>query len=168
MMKTMPAWAKALVILLAVTAALAVLVRALEPRLAFFPTPGVAATPAALGMPFKATAIPTRDGGRCTPGCCRTSRRARVVYFHCNGGNFVWCRCSPASTGKGMPSPLPTIGATGSAPGPHPKPASIATWTRSSSGRPPSGSPVCPCCSGGGRSARRWPRMRRRAPGPTA
>lgn len=88
----MPAWAKALLILLAVASALAVLVRALEPRLAFFPTPGEDATPAALGMPFQAAAIPTRDGERLRAWLLpHEQARAVVVYFHGNGGNLsIW------------------------------------------------------------------------------
>jgi fermentation-respiration switch protein FrsA (DUF1100 family) len=88
----MPAWVKALLILLAVAAALAVLVRALEPRLAFFPTQGEDATPAALGVPFEAAAIQTRDGERLQAWLLpHEHARAVVLYFHGNGGNLsVW------------------------------------------------------------------------------
>lgn len=92
MMQRMPTSVKALLILLAVAAALAVLVRALEPRLAFFPTRGEDATPAALGIPFRAEVIQTRDGERLQAWLLpHAQARAFVLYFHGNGGNLsVW------------------------------------------------------------------------------
>jgi uncharacterized protein len=72
--------------------ALAVFVRWLEPRFAFFPTAGESPTPAELGVPFEAVTLTTNDGEQLrawflpNPGA-----RALVVYFHGNGGNLsVW------------------------------------------------------------------------------
>jgi uncharacterized protein len=88
----MPAWAKALLILLALLAALTVLVRALEPRLAFFPTPCEDTTPAARGIPFTAAEIRTGDGERLRAWLLPHEHpRALVLYFHGNGGNLsIW------------------------------------------------------------------------------
>lgn len=73
-------------------AALAVLVRWLEPRLAFFPFPGEDETPQQAGIPFEAVTIHTTDGERLrawlmTPPAPHAAR-ARIVYFHGNGGNL--------------------------------------------------------------------------------
>jgi fermentation-respiration switch protein FrsA (DUF1100 family) len=75
-----------------VTAALALLVRWLEPRLAFFPFSGESETPRDYGVPFEAVTIDTTDGERLrawrmTPPAPQAAR-ARIVYFHGNGGNL--------------------------------------------------------------------------------
>src|SRR3990170_8000502 len=82
----------ALITLAVAIVALAVLVRWLEPRMAFFPFPGEAETPRDFGVPFEAITIATTDGERLrawllTPPAPQAAR-ARIVYFHGNGGNL--------------------------------------------------------------------------------
>jgi fermentation-respiration switch protein FrsA (DUF1100 family) len=81
-----------LIPLVVAIAALAVLVRWLEPRMAFFPFPGEDETPQHAGIPFEALTIDTRDGEQLrawsmTPPAPQAAR-ARIVYFHGNGGNL--------------------------------------------------------------------------------
>jgi len=68
---------------------LAVFARWLEPRLAFFPYPGEDVTPEQFGVHHEALPIDTSDGARLR-GWIMPARnpRARVVYFHGNGGNL--------------------------------------------------------------------------------
>jgi uncharacterized protein len=69
--------------------ALAILVRWMEPRLAFFPFPGESETPRDFGVPFEAVTIDTRDGEHLRAWIMRApDARGRVVYFHGNGGNL--------------------------------------------------------------------------------
>jgi len=73
-------------------AALAVLVRLFEPRLAFFPFPGEQETPRDFGVAYDAVTIDTADGERLrawimAPAPPRATR-ARIVYFHGNGANL--------------------------------------------------------------------------------
>jgi hypothetical protein len=77
-------------IILAVTlVALAVFVRWVEPRLAFFPSPGEAETPRNFGLAFEALTIETKDGERLRAWLIPAGTpRARVLYFHGNGGNL--------------------------------------------------------------------------------
>src|SRR5438105_11027742 len=94
-----------LLALLLIVAALFVFVRSLEPGFAFFPTRGETTTPAEFGVAFEPATIETADGvGLCVwrlhaqpPALSEhpTERvegpRARIVYFHGNGGNLsVW------------------------------------------------------------------------------
>jgi fermentation-respiration switch protein FrsA (DUF1100 family) len=78
--------------LVVVSAALAVFVRWLEPRFAFFPTPGETTTPTEFGVAFEPATIETVDGQRLRVWHLHAeSPRALVVYFHGNGGNLsVW------------------------------------------------------------------------------
>jgi fermentation-respiration switch protein FrsA (DUF1100 family) len=71
---------------------LVVFVRWLEPRFAFFPSPGETTTPTALGVAFTAESIDTRDGERLHAWRLHAAApRARIVYFHGNGGNLsIW------------------------------------------------------------------------------
>src|SRR5919107_5253569 len=83
---------KLLLVIAGAAAGLAVLVRILEPRFAFFPSVGEQSTPAELGIPFESHTLDTIDGERLRawklPG---SDARALVVYFHGNGGNLsVW------------------------------------------------------------------------------
>src|SRR5213593_4054812 len=82
--------AVATVVLLVV--AIAVGVRLLEPRLAFFPIRGETTTPADFGAPVAAVTIETVDGERLHGWTlAHPHPRAFVVYFHGNGGNLsVW------------------------------------------------------------------------------
>jgi len=79
-------------ILLVVLLALVVLVRWLEPKLAFFPEHGETATPRDFGASYSAATITTSDAGQLHAWLLRApASRALVVYFHGNGGNLsVW------------------------------------------------------------------------------
>jgi alpha-beta hydrolase superfamily lysophospholipase len=72
--------------------ALALLVRWLEPRLAFFPFTGETETPRDFGLPFEAVTIDTADGERLRAWRmlppAQQAPRARILYFHGNGGNL--------------------------------------------------------------------------------
>lgn len=69
--------------------ALSLLVRWMEPRLAFFPFAGEAETPRDFGVPFEAATVDTADGERLRAWIMRApAPRARIVYFHGNGGNL--------------------------------------------------------------------------------
>ena len=72
--------------------ALAVGVRIVEPKLAFFPARGVDATPTDYGIAFTPVTIATADGERLRLwSMIHPHARATVVYFHGNGGNLsVW------------------------------------------------------------------------------
>ena len=74
------------------------LVRWVEPRVAFFPTPGESETPQTFGVPFDASTIETADGERLRVWFMPApAPRANVVYFHGNGANLSnW---SPILTG---------------------------------------------------------------------
>lgn len=82
-----------LVALVLATGVVAWLVRANEANLAFFPTKGEDATPASYGAPFTPTTVTTSDGQRLRVWHLTHDRpRARIVYFHGNGGNLsLWC-----------------------------------------------------------------------------
>jgi fermentation-respiration switch protein FrsA (DUF1100 family) len=71
---------------------LPVLVRLLEPRFAFFPTAGESVTPRAFGLDYRPFAVATGDGERLHGWLLtRADARARILYFHGNGGNLsVW------------------------------------------------------------------------------
>jgi fermentation-respiration switch protein FrsA (DUF1100 family) len=81
--------ARAAVFLLASAAVLAVVVRLLEPRLAFFPSAGETTTPRDFGVAYEPLTIETADGEHLRawllphPQPC-----AFVLYFHGNGGNL--------------------------------------------------------------------------------
>jgi uncharacterized protein len=69
-----------------------VTVRALESRFAFFPSGGETATPDDFGIPFERVSLSAAGGvtlrGWSMP---HASPRARILYFHGNGGNLsVW------------------------------------------------------------------------------
>jgi fermentation-respiration switch protein FrsA (DUF1100 family) len=70
-------------------AVLTVFARWLEPRLAFFPMPGGDVTPEHFGVDYQAVTLATSDGERLR-GWILTplNARARVIYFHGNGGNL--------------------------------------------------------------------------------
>jgi alpha-beta hydrolase superfamily lysophospholipase len=78
-----------LICLAIVLAALTAFVRWLEPRMAFFPSPGEDETPRTAGLPFEAVTIETTDGERLRAWAIHGPQpRARIVYFHGNGGNL--------------------------------------------------------------------------------
>lgn len=69
--------------------ALTFFVRWVEPRLAFFPFQGEAETPRDFGVAFEPLTIETTDGERLRAWLMPAAApRARVVYFHGNGGNL--------------------------------------------------------------------------------
>ena len=93
--------ARALITLVALVSLLFVLVRLLEPRLAFFPLGGESTTPRDFGVPFAPLTVPTSDGEELrawhispplstqhpSPG----TLHPLVVYFHGNGGHLsMW------------------------------------------------------------------------------
>jgi fermentation-respiration switch protein FrsA (DUF1100 family) len=88
--------ARAAFVLLASAAVLVVLVRLLEPRLAFFPSGGETTTPRDLGLDYEPLTIETRDGERLRAWHIHPSTQPPapgpqhpfVVYFHGNGGNL--------------------------------------------------------------------------------
>ncbi len=89
--------------LIAIVAVLALLVRMVEPRLAFYPLAGESTTPADFGLAYQTLSVTTRDGERLhgwrlAPQlsgeggpAARENPRAHIVYFHGNGGNLsIW------------------------------------------------------------------------------
>ena len=83
---------KLLVAAIAALAAIAILVRAVEARFAFFPSAGEHATPDDLGLTFERATLSTSDGEHLRAWLLpNPAARALVVYFHGNGGNLsVW------------------------------------------------------------------------------
>jgi uncharacterized protein len=81
-----------LLTLVVAVAALAVFVRWLEPRFAFFPSAGETETPRHFGVDYEPVTIDTRDGEHLRGWVMRAaSPRASIVYFHGNGGNLsIW------------------------------------------------------------------------------
>jgi fermentation-respiration switch protein FrsA (DUF1100 family) len=81
-----------LVVAIAALAAIAILVRAVEARFAFFPSAGEQQTPDELGLPFEPATLTTSDGERIRAWFLPSRvARALVLYFHGNGGNLsVW------------------------------------------------------------------------------
>ncbi len=78
-----------LIALVLVTVGLAVLVRWVEPRMVFFPFAGETETPRDFGVAFEAVTIDTRDGEKLRAWRMDApAPRARIVYFHGNGGNL--------------------------------------------------------------------------------
>lgn len=80
-------------VLLAITVAvLWAVVVVMQPRMAFFPWPGVQRTPASAGIPFQDLMIKTSDGVTLHGWWMEhPSPRARIVYWHGNGGNLsLW------------------------------------------------------------------------------
>ena len=67
-------------------------VRWLEPRFAFFPSPGETETPRHFGVEYEPLTIDTADGEHLRAWLMRApSPRATIVYFHGNGGNLsIW------------------------------------------------------------------------------
>jgi uncharacterized protein len=78
-----------LISVLGASALMLVLVRWMEPKLAFFPTRGESETPREFGLPFEALTIETADGEQLRAWVMRAQApRANVVYFHGNGANL--------------------------------------------------------------------------------
>ena len=81
-----------LITALVIVATLWGMARWLQPRMAFFPTRGVQATPAAAGLAFSELKISTSDGETLHGWWIEhPSPRAQVIYWHGNGGNLsMW------------------------------------------------------------------------------
>jgi fermentation-respiration switch protein FrsA (DUF1100 family) len=81
-----------IVLLVVAVLGLAVGVRLLEPRLAFFPFAGEDVTPRQFGVEFSGFTLVTADGERLRAWHLpRPDALAQIVYFHGNGGNLsVW------------------------------------------------------------------------------
>ena len=78
-----------LISVLAASALMLLLVRWIEPRVAFFPTRGESETPRDFGLPFESITIDTADGEHLRGWVIRApAPRANVVYFHGNGANL--------------------------------------------------------------------------------
>src|SRR5262245_26743242 len=78
-----------LIVAVIVVAGLALFVRWLEPRMAFFPFAGEDVTPRTFGVAFEPLTIQTADGERLRAWRMDApSPKARVFYFHGNGGNL--------------------------------------------------------------------------------
>ena len=109
--------ARAALVLLASAAVLIVLVRLLEPRLAFFPFPGETMTPRDLGLAYEPLTIETNDGERLRAWLIpHRQPGVLVVYFHGNGANLSTGRpYSPASPARATRCSLSTTAATASA-----------------------------------------------------
>lgn len=92
-----------LITIAVIAGALAILVRWLEPRLAFFPFAGETETPRDFGLPFDAVTIPTADGEHLRAWRIEApSAKARIVYFHGNGGNLSnWAPILAGIVGRG-------------------------------------------------------------------
>ena len=68
---------------------LSLFVHWLEPRMAFYPDTGEDVTPHTFGVPFEPLTIQTADGERLRAWRMdASSPRARMLYFHGNGGNL--------------------------------------------------------------------------------
>ena len=82
-----------LVLIAASLISLTLLVRWLEPRMAFYPVRGVQQTPTAFGQPFVDLRIPTADGETLHGWWLEepSAERGQIVFFHGNGGNLsLW------------------------------------------------------------------------------
>jgi hypothetical protein len=95
-------------------AAFTVLVRLLEPKIAFYPYPGESVTAATLGVPLEPHTVTTGDGERLRVWRLpHHAPRAQVVYFHGNGGNpRSGPMCWPGCGGAGWTSSRWTIEGT--------------------------------------------------------
>ena len=84
-------WRTAIVLLVA-AGALTIFVRWLEPRFAFFPSTGENETPRTFGIEYEPLTIETKDGEHLRAWLMSPAApRARIVYFHGNGGNLsLW------------------------------------------------------------------------------
>lgn len=78
-----------LIALAAALVALTAFVRWIEPGFAFFPSSGESETPRDFGIPYEPLTIETKDGERLRAWMMTApAPRARIVYFHGNGGNL--------------------------------------------------------------------------------
>lgn len=93
-----------LVVIAAGLLALKLMVIWLEPRMAFFPLPGVQETPAAAGLPYVDVKIRTADGETLHAWWMEHPEpRAQVVFWHGNGGNLsLWLDALVALRRRGL------------------------------------------------------------------
>jgi len=87
-----------------ILASLAVFVRLFEARFAFFPVTGETVTPADYGTDYQPLTVETRDGQRLRGWRVRgPEARARILYFHGNGGNLsVWAPILSGTARRGF------------------------------------------------------------------
>lgn len=80
------------VVLAVVAGLLTFLVRLVQPRLAFFPSPGEPVTPGSTGIPYESLDVRTGDGEVLRAWWMpRDEAAATVLYLHGNGGNLsLW------------------------------------------------------------------------------
>ena len=79
-----------LVLGVVMVAAVWALVLWVQPRMAFFPTPGVQRTPEAAGLPYATVQVATSDGVMLHGWWMEhPSPRGQVIYWHGNGGNLA-------------------------------------------------------------------------------
>jgi fermentation-respiration switch protein FrsA (DUF1100 family) len=82
-------WRTALILVGVLLVGLTIFARWLEPRIAFFPFAGEDETPRTFGLAFEPLTIDTADGERLRAWRIDvTAPRARILYFHGNGGNL--------------------------------------------------------------------------------
>ena len=91
-MRTTAGWLTQTAVVLLLFGIVAAAVRFAESRLAFFPMRGEQRTPEAFGIAFTAITLQTADGEKIRAWHLpRATPRARVLYFHGNGGNLsLW------------------------------------------------------------------------------
>jgi fermentation-respiration switch protein FrsA (DUF1100 family) len=92
MKATTAGWLTQTAVLLVLLGVVTAAVRFAESKLAFFPSRGETRTPEAFGIAFSAVTVETADGEALRVWHLpRADARARVVYFHGNGGNLsLW------------------------------------------------------------------------------
>ena len=83
---------KLALVLIALVAVIALLVRLSEARLAFFPLGGETTTPNDFGISYHTLSIATDDGEQLRAwAMVHAAPQAQVLYFHGNGGNLsIW------------------------------------------------------------------------------
>jgi uncharacterized protein len=91
-MQTSASAATQVLVVLLLLAVVTMAVRFAEPHLVFYPWPGEQRTPGSDGIAFTPLSITTADGETLRAWHLpRPSARARVIYFHGNGGNLsLW------------------------------------------------------------------------------
>jgi uncharacterized protein len=91
-MRTAAGWLTVVILTILILGVIAVCVRLAEPHVAFFPTAGEQRTPKHFGIEFTPHTLATVDGERVHAWHLpRQAPRARIVYFHGNGGNLsLW------------------------------------------------------------------------------
>lgn len=150
--------------LLAALVVLATLVRLLEPRFAFFPMAGESVTPRDFGVDYDSAAVRTRDGERLRSwSLAGPAARARIIYFHGNGGNLsMWAPIMAESRGTNTPCSRSTTAVTASARAGRLSRGCTAMSMPSSSNSGATPRAIHQSCTGAHRWVWRWPRTPQR------